>query len=447
MDKQEQLLTSGSVQRRIIEFAIPLFLGNLFQQLYNAADSLIVGRYLGSNALAAVSTSGNLIFLIVGFFSGIASGAGVIIGRYLGARDAKGVEVAVHTTVVIGMIGSILMTFIGTIFAKPVLQLMGTPEEVLGDSVTYFQIYFLASVGFVMYNIFVGILQAAGDSRHPLYYLMISSIINVVLDLAFIRGMHKGVGAAALATGISQLVSAFLCMVQLLRVKADYRLVLGKIRLNLSMARRIIDQGLPAGIQNSVMSFSNVVIQSYINAYGAMAMAGIGAYVKIEGFLFIPVTSFALALTTFVSQNMGARQEERIKRGVRFGVGIILVSAQVLGILMLIFAKPLLGLFDHTPQVIQFGYDRCKFVVMFFFLCAFTHAMGAVLRGIGKPAVPMIVFLVCWCIVRIIFLSVTEIFVHSIVTTYLVYPITWTLSSVTLFIYYKRLNIEKILQG
>ena len=157
MNKQEQLLTSGSVQRRIIEFAIPLFLGNLFQQLYNAADSLIVGRYLGSNSLAAVSTSGNLIFLIVGFFSGIASGAGVIIGRYLGAKDAKGAEVAVHTTVVIGIIGSILMTFIGTIFAKPVLQLMGTPEEVLGDSVTYFQIYFLASVGFVMYNIFVGI--------------------------------------------------------------------------------------------------------------------------------------------------------------------------------------------------------------------------------------------------------------------------------------------------
>ena len=258
----KNLMTEGSIWKKITFFAMPIFLGNLFQQMYNTADSLIVGNFLGSNALAAVSSSGNLIFLMIGFFNGIAIGAGVVIARYFGARNKEKVEKAVHTTVAFGLAASVLLTIVGVFFAPQILVWMDTPANVLPESVTYFRIYFMGSLGFVMYNVFVGILQSVGDSKHPLYYLIISSIINVVLDLVFIAGFHYGVGAAALATTISQFVSAFLCMGQLMRTKEEYRLCLRKIRFNREMLGQIIRIGLPSGIQNSIIAIANVVVQS-----------------------------------------------------------------------------------------------------------------------------------------------------------------------------------------
>lgn len=307
-------MTEGSISRKIILFAIPLFLGNLFQQLYNTADSLIVGNYLGSNALAAVSSSGNLIFLMVGFINGIAMGAGVVIARYYGAKDRGNLEKAIHTTVAFGIAAGIALTVIGMLLAPKILVLMGTPAEVLPESITYFRTYFAGSIGVIMYNIFVGILQSVGDSRHPLIYLIISSCINVVLDIFFISGLGMGVGAAALATAISQFVSAFLCLIHLLRAKEEYRLQLNKIRFDSQMLWQIIQNGVPSGFQNSVIAIANVFVQTNINAFGKMAMAGCGSYSKIEGFAFLPVTCFTMALTTFVSQNLGAKQYDRAKR-------------------------------------------------------------------------------------------------------------------------------------
>lgn len=439
----KDLMITGSIPRHILRFMVPIALSNLFQQLYNAVDSIIVGNFVGSNALAAVSSSGNLIFMIVGFFNGIAIGAGVVIAHFLGARDKKNTETAVHTTVALGIVFSVLMTVIGLIFVPPILRLMGTPESVFPESVSYMRIYFAGSVGFVMYNVFVGILQAAGDSKHPLIYLIISSVVNIFLDLLLVAVFHFGVAGASFATVMSQVASAVLCMIRLCRTDADYRFDFRKIRLDPDQTVRIIKYGIPSGVQNSIMSLSNVVIQSYINSYGEAAVAGIGAYTKVEGFCFIPVTSFAMAITTFVSQNLGAGEPERARKGIRFSLICTLVSAQALGLLLFAFRYQLVGLFDKNPQVVEYGAERATFSCLFFFLCAFTHFFAAVMRGAGKPLVPMFVIMFCWCVVRVLILTITDPFIHTVYTTYLVYPVTWAISTVVLLISYRRLDLTK----
>lgn len=305
-------MTSGSIPKQMVFFALPILLGNLFQQLYNTVDSLIVGNFLGSQALAAVSSSGNIIFLMIGFFNGVAIGAGVVISRYFGAREIERMQNAIHTTVAFGLIVSFIMTLIGVFFTPTLLRWMGTPDSVMAASVTYFKIYFLGSFGSIMYNFFVGILQAVGDSKHSLYYLIVSSVVNVVLDLFFIAVLNMGVGSAALATIISQYISAGLCLNLLLTTKGTHRIVPSKVKIHKELLGEILKYGLPSGFQNSIIGLANVVVQSNINSFGDMAMAGCGAYSKIEGFAFLPITSFTMALTTFVGQNLGARQYDRV---------------------------------------------------------------------------------------------------------------------------------------
>lgn len=439
----KSLLTTGSIQKRIIKFAIPIFIGNLFQQLYNAVDSLIVGNEIGSNALAAVSGSGSLLFMAIGFFNGISIGAGVVIARHIGAKNPVKTEEAVHSTVALGLLFSVLMTILGVLFTPQLLTLMRTPINAFEESVTYVRIYFAGSLGFVMYNTFVGILQAAGNSKSPLYYLIISSGINVVLDIVLIKFLGFGVGAAAFATAVSQLISAILCMINLMRTKEAYGLKPSRIRFDKKQTVEIIKFGLPTGLQNSIMAFSNVVIQSYINDFGEFATAGIGAYIKIEGFVFIPITSFSMAITTFVSQNIGAGEYERAKKGVTFTMLVTVISAETLGMLLFIFAEPLIALFDPTPEVVAFGAGRARVVCPFFICCSFTHFMAAVMRGVGKPVLPMVVFLTCWCVVRVAILQIAaEVIGKSIQTTYWVYPITWILSTVVLFISYRRIKFR-----
>ncbi|MFQ7310670.1 MATE family efflux transporter [Sellimonas sp.] len=438
METSKTLMTEGPIWKKIIFFAIPIFLGNLFQQMYNTADSLIVGNFLGSNALAAVSSSGNLIYLMIGFFNGIAIGAGVVIARYYGARDEVSVEQAVHTTVAFGLVASVVLTIVGVFFAPQILIWMKTPEDVLPESVSYFRVYFMGSTGFVMYNIFVGILQAVGDSKHPLYYLILSSVINVVLDLVFIAGFDMGVGSAAFATAISQFVSAFLCMTQLMRSKEEYKLQWRRVSFDREMLGQIIRFGLPSGFQNSIIAIANVVVQSNINSFGEMAMAGCGAYSKIEGFGFLPITSFTLALTTFVGQNLGAKDYDRAKKGAKFGMFCAMGIAEVIGIVIFIFAPVFTAAFDSTPEVIRFGVERARTAALFYFLLAFSHSVAAILRGAGKAVVPMVIMMIFWCVVRVAFLTGAGMFISSIAIVYWVYPLTWTLSSVAFLIYYKK---------
>lgn len=432
------LMTSGPIGKRIIAFAIPLFFGNLFQQLYNTADSLIVGNFLGSSALAAVSSSGNLIFLMVGFFNGLAIGAGVVVAKFFGAKKYHLVQRAIHTIIALGLISGLVLTAVGILAAPQILRLMGTPASVLPNSVTYFRIYFCGSLAFVMYNFLVGILQSVGDSRHPLLYLIISSVINVVLDLVLVAGFHFGVGAAALATVISQFISALLCLRQLLKSPKEFRVYPRKIKLDMLMLKQIIINGLPAGLQNSIISLANVVVQSNINKFGQMAVAGCGSYAKIEGFGFLPITCFALALTTFISQNLGAKEYSRAKKGAVFGVFCSITIAELVGIVIYFFAPVFIGAFSSSGDVISYGTAQAHVVTLFYFLLAFSHCMAGILRGAGKSTVPMFVMLICWCIIRVSYITLAVNFIPKIQVIFWAYPLTWTLSSISFLVYFLK---------
>ncbi len=433
------LMTEGPIGKKIIAFAFPLFLGNLFQQLYNTADSLIVGNFLGSNALAAVSSSGNLIFLMVGFFHGIAAGAGVVIARYYGARELESVKKAVHTTIAFGLAAGIFLTAAGVLLTSRILLWMGTPADVLPESAVYFRIYFMGSLSFVMYNVFVGILQSVGDSRHPLVYLIVSSVINILLDLLLVGVLGFGVGAAAFATILSQFISALLCLFRLVfQSPEDYRVCLKLIRFDFPMLKQIIANGLPAGFQNSIIALANVVVQSNINKFGKMAVAGCGAYSKIEGFGFLPITCFSLALTTFISQNLGAKQYERAKKGARFGILCSITMAEAVGIFIYLTIPALISAFNRTPEVIAYGTAQARTVTLFYFLLSFSHCIAGILRGAGKASVPMVTMLCFWCIVRVSYITLIVRLIPVINVIFWAYPLTWSLSSIVFLIYFLK---------
>ena len=435
-EASKQALTQGPIRRSLIFFALPIFLSNLFQQLYNSADSIIVGQFLGKQALAAVSSSGSLIFMLVGFFNGTAVGAGVVIARLFGAKKYEDMRRAVHTDLAFAIAAGIILTVLGVAFTPVLLKWMRTPDEVLPQSVEYFRVYFYGASAVVLYNICVGILQAVGDSRHPLYYLIFSACLNVVLDLLFIGVFHMGVGSAAAATAISQLVSMLLCMARLIRSERDYHVDVRKIRFEKRALVEILQNGLPAGLQNSIISIANVVVQSNINAFGAAAMAGCGAHSRIEGFGFLPVTCFTMALTTFVSQNLGAKQYDRVKKGIRFGIGCSAIIAETVALLIFCFSPTLIGLFTNDAESIAYGVLHERTTTPFFFLLAYSHCMAAIFRGAGKSTVPMLVMLLCWCIIRVTYVTVAVRFFPVLQTVSWAYPITWCLSTLVFTIYY-----------
>ena len=434
MHTKRASLLEGSVWKGMVLFAVPIFLGNLFQQFYNTFDSWCVGNFIGEDALAAVSSSGSLIFMMVGFFNGVAMGAGVIIARYFGAGDTDALKKAIHTDVAFGLVAGALLTVLGVAFTPTILRWMGTPEDVMPQSVEYFRYYFCGAIFTVMYNIFVGILHALGDSRHPLYYLIIASFVNVALDLLFVAVLGLGVGSAAVATTISQGLSAVLCCIRLLGLKTDYRLKVKEIRFHGKSLKQIIRYGLPAGVQNSVIALANVVVQTNINSFGKAAMAGCGSYSKIEGFAFLPITCFTQALATFVGQNLGAGKVDRVKKGVGFGILCPAMIAELIGVTLWVFAPKLIGIFNDDPVVIDFGTRHMRTIAPFYFLLAATHCISSVLRGAGKTTLPMVTMLAVWCIFRVSYVTVAVRYVNRLETVSWAYPITWTISSVILLV-------------
>ncbi len=439
--KQEQAvkdLTRGSTYGLILSFALPMFVSQVFQQLYYSADSFIVGRFLGTEALAAVSSSGTLVFLLTSLIEGTAMGAGVVISRYFGAKDAENVSKAVHTDMAFGLTSGLLLTLIGVCFTPKILVWMHTAPEVLDEAVSYFRYYFAGALAVIMYNICRGIMNAVGDSRRPLYYLIFSSVLNVILDLVFVGLFHFGVWSAAVATVISQLASMLLCLMHLLKKGFVFTVEIRKIRFHGQMLKEIIRYGLPAGIQNSVIALANVIVQTQINSFGKFAMAAYGAHAKIEGFAFLPITSFNMAITTFISQNLGAREYVRARKGARFGIWTAVLMAELIGVLYYCFAPQLIGLFDHTAEVVRLGVLQARTVTLFYCLLAFSHSVAAVCRGAGKAFVPMFVMLFIWCVVRIAYiLTVMHVF-GEIRYIYMAYPITWAISSVIYLIYYLK---------
>ncbi len=450
MLSKNRSLTEGSIWKSMLLFALPVFIGNVFQQLYNAFDAWCVGNYIGDDALAAVSSSGSLTFMMISFFYGVAMGAGVIIARAFGAKQYDAMEKAIHTAIAFGLVTGVILTVFGVAMTPTILRWMGTPAEVLPQSISYFRNYFYGTLFTVMYNIFVGILHAVGDSKHPLYYLIFSTILNIILDMLFVAVLGLGVGSAAVATTISQGVSAILSLWHLVRVNAPYRVQIRKIRFHKKTLSEILRYGIPSGVQNSVIAFANVVVQTNINSFGKAAMAGCGSYSKLEGFAFLPVTCFTQALSTFVGQNLGAQKHERVKKGVAFGVICSCVMAEIIGGVSYLLAPHLIGMFSETQEAISFGVQHMRTICLFYFLLAFSHCIASVMRGAGKATVPMFTMLACWCLFRVSYVSVAVRFVNQLTTVSWAYPITWTLSSIIFLIYFLKAdwihNFDKELQ-
>ena len=438
MQSKSYSLTEGSIWKGMLLFALPILLGNVFQQLYNTFDAWCVGYFINDDALAAVSSSGSLIFMMVSFFQGLSMGAGVIIARAFGAKQYQEMRKAIHTSIAFGLVTGVVLTILGVALTPIILQWMGTPKDVLPQSISYFRYYFLGAIFVVMYNIFVGILHAVGDSRHPLYYLIISTFINIALDLLFVGAIGLNVGAAAVATTISQGVSALLCFIHLLRSNGSYKVEVREIRFDKKSLVDIIKYGLPSGVQNSVIAFANVVVQSKINSFGKAAMAGCGSYSKLEGFAFLPVTCFTQALSTFVGQNLGAGHHNRVKKGVGFGIACSCLIAELIGVLSYMFAPQLIGFFSDTQEAINFGVQHMRTICLFYCLMAFSHCIAGIMRGAGKATVPMFTMLACWCVIRVSYITVAVKFVNKLTTVSWAYPITWTLSSIAFLIYFLK---------
>ena len=434
------LMTEGAIPRTILRYALPIFIGYLFQQLYNTADALIVGNLVGSSALAAVTSTGSITFMAIGFFLGFSVGAGIVIARHIGAGDGDLTTRAVHTTVAMGFLFSVVLTAAGVLLTPAVLRLMGTPEDVFPEARLYLQIYFGGSAGFVLYNTFVGILQASGDSRHPLYYLILSSLLNIVLDVFFIIVFRMGVDGAATATVISQCAAALLAFRRLHRREDSIRVRLGSIRFDRFNMSEIIKYGLPTAAQNCMIDLSNMLIQSYINSFTSAAMAGIGAYSKVEGFAFLPVTAFSMAMSTFISQNRGAGRHDRMREGAKFGLLWSTVIIEGIGVITFALAPILVAAFNRNPEVVAYGVLRARICALFYCLLGFSHVSSSVMRGLGKPITPMLVMLMCWCVIRVAVLMTIGRACHNILLACWIYPITWGLSSLVYILYLYKLQ-------
>lgn len=438
MSKQSVNLLEGDIKTGLLRFALPLFLGQVFQQMYNMVDALVVGNLCGENALAAVTSTGSLIFLIVGFFGGVYGGVGVVIARCFGAGDDYQVKRAVGTAVLGTLISGAFLTLVGYFGSPVMLRLMDTPPEVMEDAVAYLGIYFLGIVFVVLYNSAVGIFQAIGDSKRPLYYLIVSSITNVVLDILFVGPMNMGVKGAALATVVAQALSAGLAFLRLARTDGPWRVSFKGLCLDKDLLKEMLRIGLPSGVQNSVIAFANVMVQSSVNVFGSAAMAGNGAFVKLEGFAFIPVNAFGSACTTFISQNIGARKFERVKQGAKFSVIFSCACAAIIGVIFFAFAPQFIGLFGKSADAIASGVLRARICTPFYLLLACSHGIAAVCRGAGYSKVPMYIMLGAWCVLRVTYITIVTNLFHNISLVYAAYPMTWAVSTTCFLLYYNK---------
>lgn len=433
--KNTVLMTEGGIFKNLLFFATPLILGNLLQQMYNAVDSIIVGNYVGSNALAAVGAGASLIYLLIAFSLGASVGAGVIVSQYLGAKEKEGVHKAVHTAMTISIILGLILTAGGILFSRKLLVMMNTPAEILDDAACYLRIYSCGLIFNVVYNMAAGILNAAGNSRRSLMYLAAAAVVNIFMDLLLIAGLKIGVAGAAIATNFSQAISCILALWFLFRVPADYRISLKSLRIHKAMALRIIQIGLPTGIQNMVISFSNILIQASINQYGATAVAGFSAYLKIDGFNILPVLSFSMAITTFIGQNYGAGKYDRMKKGMWVTLLMGIVYTVLTGILLLTFSGQIMRLFSEDAGVIAYGQTAMRYFCPFYWILAILHSLAGTVRGTGKSIPPMVVLLVSLCLFRIVWIQLVLPYYTSIEGIFILYPVSWLVGAVLMILY------------
>lgn len=419
------LMTEGVIWKQFLVFSIPLLIGNLFQQLYNTVDSVVVGNFIGRNALAAVGSSNSLINLIIGMFMGIATGAGIIIAQYYGGKQDEKLSWVVHTCIALSIIGGTLLVIVGLCLSPVILKLMGTPEEVMPNSVLYLRIYFCGSLFNLVYNMGAGILRSVGDSIRPLIYLCVASVVNIVLDLVFVVVFHMGIAGVGYATIIAQGISAVLTVRALVKSDGPYQLILSKIRIDRIMMHRILKLGIPSGVQQSIISLSNVIVQANINGFGALAMAGYGAYTKIDGFIMLPIQSFCMAATTFVGQNIGAREIRRVKKGILQASVLSLVYTGIITVILYMQVDRILEIFSSDPEVIKYGHITMSILVPFYWTMSIHQILMGSFRGAGKTMVAMLVTVGNMCVLRMLYINFLVPFFPTFEAVMWCYPITW----------------------
>lgn len=433
-------LTKGPIKKGILKLAFPIFLGNLFQQLYSIIDAMVVGKFCGDNQLAAITNTNPITFLVNGFFIGVFVGAGVIISRYFGQKNHEGIERAIHTNVMFAFIIGILITIFGVLFAPHIPKLMNMDSDYSNYASQYLTIIFSGSLALIMYNCFSGIFNAVGDTKKPLFFLAISSVLNIALDFLFVCAFDMGIRGAGFATVIAQIVSAVISFITLLKINDVHKLKLRKLKIDFRTLKTIVYLGLPAGIQNSVTALSNVFIQTNLNTFSSETVAGSGALLRLQGLVFIPIISFALAMTTFIGQNLGAKKFDRAKKGAKFSIITSMIVAETIGILMFFFSQYPLHLFSNTAETIKQGALRASVTALFYCFMAYSHCIAGILRGAGKAIIPMLVMLIGWCVVRIAFITIVLNINHDVRLLYMAYPLTWMISSLVFVIYYNKSN-------
>ncbi len=436
-------MTQGNIAKLLITFAIPLLLGNIFQYLYNTVDSLVVGNFVGKEALAAVGSTTYIINTLVMFFGGISVGASVIISRYFGAHDDEMLHKSIETTIALTFVSSIFCTIIGIAASPALLRFMDTPEDVLPSSSVYLRIYFAGVSGLMVYNMGSGILRAVGDTKRPLYFLIFSSIMNIVLDLVFVVVIPMGIAGVAYATIISQLVSAVLILILLSRTTEKYRLTWHDLKIDFELTKEILSVGLPVGLQQAVTSFSNVYVQSYINSFGSSGMAGWSSFTKIDSFIGLPLQSIAQAITTFAGQNIGAKNLDRVKRGVKTSLKLSFPLSVFLASILYIFAPQLVSIFNQDPEVIYYGTLFMRLCVPIVPFTCFTQVFSGTMRGAGSAKIPMYLMLSSYVVFRQIYLFVMSNLMHNPYTIGFGYPAGWILCAVLTTIAYKFSGWEK----
>ena len=430
------LMTEGSIWKKLLIFSVPLILGNLLQQLYSTVDSIIVGNCVGKEALAAVGSTGSIVSLLIAFSQGASVGAGVIISQYMGAKRKDDVKRAVHTAMAIAVIIGLVLTVMGVFMSRLFLVWMQTPDNILDGASLYLQIYCGGLLFNVLYNMCAGIFNAAGNSKRPLLYLGAASVVNIALDLILIQGFGMGVEGAAIATDASQLVSCVMAIIYMVRVNADYKLFIRQIKVHRDMAIRIIKVGLPTGIQNMVISFSNVLVQASVNSFGSDAVAGFGAYLKVDGFNILPVLSISMAVTTFVGQNYGAKKMDRVHRGVRTSMIMAFLMTGLMVVFMWFIGDTLISLFTTDTAVREICHGLIHFLVPTFFTYISIEILSGALRGVGDAWIPMFITGIGICGVRIVWMTTVLPHFHSLKGAAFCYPLSWVITTIAYFIYY-----------
>lgn len=437
-------MTEGNIARHLINFAIPLLVGNIFQQLYNMVDTWVVGNYVSNEAFSAVGSLGPIANMLIGIFMGLSSGAGVVISQYYGAKRYDKVQDTVHTSIVMTLVLAAIFTVVGIFMTPYMLRFMKTPDNVFPESKTYLTIYFAGIIGLMIYNIGSGILRAVGDSKRPFYFLVVSAVLNTVLDLVFVLVLHMGVAGVALATIIAQGVSAVLVLIALLRSHTCIRLEIRHLKMHWDMLGKIIKVGIPAAIQMAITSFSNVFVQSYINFFGADCMSGWTAYAKIDQLILLPMQSLALSSTTFVGQNLGRNQVDRAKQGIRISLFMSIAATLILMLPVMLFAPSLVAFFNSKTEVIEYGTMMLRWLSPFYVLCCVNQIYSGALRGAGDSRAPMIILLCSFVLFRQAYLYIMANYIsNTIIPIGMAYPAGWLVASVLTLIYFKKAKLNK----